>query len=402
MKIRKRSRLPKHLRLRSNGVYYLDKMVSGKRVVKSLETRDLNEAMQVAAQVLDEILNTNSVETLKRTVEAYLKYVARRIDAEPHTKVGYCFSAKKFLRWAIEKHGSAVKLKAVTEKVVETFFHDASKGLDGRGPLTLNSQHTLKQHLSPFFKWCIESRLMAKNPVHTIKLAKAGAKSRRAEPFCSIDQLSSLIKNAPDDDMRFILYMGFHAGCRKMEITQARRHWFQIDGDNHYLEVKRAEGKLLRAGERPFKIKSSDERSIPISKSFKAFLQTYLSSDLNPLDFILRPSIHCGKGLYRTSFARDLKAFVYSQKLPWVTPHTMRRTFASILAQEGKSIFKIAEWLGDDVKITRDKYAFLMKNDDAINVFDPSDPDADNTWKSDPGKSPEYGVILPFEQQKEA
>ena len=38
----------------------------------------------------------------------------------------------------------------------------------------------------------------------------------------------------------------------------------------------------------------------------------------------------------------------------------MRHTFASLLAIAGVSIFKIAQWLGDDVRVVERHYAHLL------------------------------------------
>jgi integrase len=46
-----------------------------------------------------------------------------------------------------------------------------------------------------------------------------------------------------------------------------------------------------------------------------------------------------------------------------VTPHIARHTFASLLASAGVSIYKIAQWLGDDVRVVQQHYAKLLPKD---------------------------------------
>ena len=55
-----------------------------------------------------------------------------------------------------------------------------------------------------------------------------------------------------------------------------------------------------------------------------------------------------------------------TQGLEWVTPHVMRHTFASLLASEGVSIYKITLWLGDDVRVVQKHYAKLLPKDEDI------------------------------------
>ena len=49
-----------------------------------------------------------------------------------------------------------------------------------------------------------------------------------------------------------------------------------------------------------------------------------------------------------------------------ITPHIMRHTFASLLASAGVSIYKIAVWLGDDVRVVQQHYAKLLPQDGDI------------------------------------
>ena len=46
-----------------------------------------------------------------------------------------------------------------------------------------------------------------------------------------------------------------------------------------------------------------------------------------------------------------------------MTTHDMRRSFASNLVIAGVSIFKVAVWLGDDVRVVQTHYAHLLADD---------------------------------------
>lgn len=48
--------------------------------------------------------------------------------------------------------------------------------------------------------------------------------------------------------------------------------------------------------------------------------------------------------------------------------HIMRHTFGSLRAQAGRSIFKIAQWMGDSVRTTERHYAKLAPSDPDIEV----------------------------------
>ena len=46
----------------------------------------------------------------------------------------------------------------------------------------------------------------------------------------------------------------------------------------------------------------------------------------------------------------------------------MRHTFASLLVQENTSIFKVAQWMGDTVRVAEKHYAHLLPKDDDIEL----------------------------------
>ena len=49
-----------------------------------------------------------------------------------------------------------------------------------------------------------------------------------------------------------------------------------------------------------------------------------------------------------------------------MTPHIMRHSFASICASKGIDIYRIATWLGDDVRVVQRHYAKLRPDDREI------------------------------------
>jgi integrase len=187
--------------------------------------------------------------------------------------------------------------------------------------------------------------------------------------FCDKALKKRLIANAPDDDLRFILFCGFDAGLRRGEISEARADWFELRHGS--IHIQRSVGKRLRQGEREWRPKYNKERVIPLTRPFRAFLKNYLrapsrSGRCEPLDFALRPEIRHGEWRYRYDIRRPFAEYMEAQGVAWVTPHVMRHSFASILKTEGESIAKIAEWLGDTERVTERTYAWLKPDDRGI------------------------------------
>ena len=111
-----------------------------------------------------------------------------------------------------------------------------------------------------------------------------------------------------------------------------------------------------------FRPKDREARTVPLTREFQRFLRRY--GKRSP--FMLRPEVGHGDARYRYDFRRPWCAFTKTQGLESVTPHVMRHTFASLLASEGVSIYKIALWLGDDVRVVQKHYAKLLPKDEDI------------------------------------
>ena len=89
-----------------------------------------------------------------------------------------------------------------------------------------------------------------------------------------------------------------------------------------------------------------------MTKRFRRFLRRYLKGK-QPGDFALKPEVTHGKGTYRYDFHRHFNDFLdavdengeslgrrtMTFNNQRVTAHVMRHTFASLLVQEGVSIY---------------------------------------------------------------
>ena len=64
---------------------------------------------------------------------------------------------------------------------------------------------------------------------------------------------------------------------------------------------------------------------------------------------------------------RPFQDHITAHGMKWLTIQAMRTTFASLLATTGLvSIQQIADWLGDTIKVTEDRYAHLLPRHDLI------------------------------------
>jgi integrase len=149
----------------------------------------------------------------------------------------------------------------------------------------------------------------------------------------------------------FVLFCGFHAGLRKNEIIEARPFWFDLG--NGLLHLRKTS---------TINFKDREERTIPLTKAFSSFLVGYGLKE----PYMLRPEVVHGVNRYRYDFTRPFAIHAKACELDWVTPHTMRHTFASLLASAGVSLYKISVWLGDAPRVVDGRYARLKPRDEDI------------------------------------
>lgn len=307
----------------------------------SLETDNASEAIKRAAEVRDNPVLTQSL-TLDDEIKSFVEYKRRMREWTPST-------AKKLnMLTAFARTRPAGKSAAsITSAELQT-YHDL---LQKRG-LSDTTIHGYMMTFRSFFNWAVNvQKIMRRNPLGQVKVVKTEGKARaNFAPFALRDKL---IAEAPDDDLRYVLYAGFHWGLRKREIIEVRPFWFDLDSAMLHLRKTAT-----------MEFKDREERSIPMTRESVEFMRRYGLRE----PFVLKPEVAHGKSLYRYDFRLPFEKYMAAQGCPWVTTHIMRHTFASLLASAGVSIFKIAAWLGDDVATVQKHYAKLLPGDKDIEL----------------------------------
>lgn len=207
-----------------------------------------------------------------------------------------------------------------------------------------------------YLKWCIRvERSVAENPFAEFHLA-APARRARAD-FCSSELVGELISDCPRLDLKFVLYCGFHCGLRFLEIVEARPFWFDL------------QRKLLNLRKTAtIQFKDQEERTVPMTAELVSFIKNEFGMH-EP--FMLHPEKKHGRNRYRYDFTRPFNLYMKDKGAPWVTPHIMRHTFASLLASTppslgGPSDFEIITWMGIDWRTYQKTYAKLRPRPGAI------------------------------------
>lgn len=309
-------------------------MENGRRIQISLGTSDYAEAVANAAAIMQHPFLDDSA-PLENEIDAFLDYKTRQNEYSPASVESKGYALREFAAFVKKR-----RPEDVSPADVDRFYHLLQSRV---------AESTAQGYITTirsFFNRLVRAKKIRRNPVADVKLARLDRTGRK--DFCEPKLRDSLIANAADDALKFILYCGFHAGLRKNEIIEARSDWFDLGRAT--LHVRKTD---------TFRPKDREARAIPLTEEFQTFIRHY--GFRSP--YMLRPDVPHGRARYRYDFRRPWNVFMKAQDCAWVTPHVMRHTFASLLASRGVSIYKIATWLGDDVRVVQNHYAKLLPHD---------------------------------------
>jgi len=334
---------------RRGKIWWLRYSVDGVQRRESLDT----ELEQLAAVKAIAILHRAPIEASgewERELDAYL------LDAQARRKLSWRFARpRRYVLMRFAREYNISKVADVSVSVVEKWLRDlgvASPERRAIKPGTIEGYHF---HLRAFCTWLVKKNKLRENVAAAYDLGEVERSVRKN--FLSKDTVARLIANAPSEEMRFILYCGLHAGMRRLEVVEARPEWFRL-GENG------RRGCVVIGQTETFSPKDRDERTVPLSAEFEAFLRRYGM----PSPFMIRPKKTQGKAIYRYDFRKAWDAYMKDQEVR-CTFHDTRRTFVSLkLIEDSSLIFKLAKWTGDDVKVLQTHYAHLLADDEDIEV----------------------------------
>jgi integrase/recombinase XerC len=218
------------------------------------------------------------------------------------------------------------------------------------------SAESVRRHVASLKKLCsfaIQEGLLIHDPSVGIKLPKV---PRRLPRFLAAEERDRLLAVAEQRgrDYHLLIACGVYLGLRKAELNAIR--WTDIDFTKQVAQVVNTDD---------FTTKSGKPRAIPVCDELMTILQRY--RDL--AGFVMAPKKrYRSKARYRWEFRDVFKELVQAAKLDVrvISPHAMRHTFASTLAQRGVSLYKIAAWMGHSTASVTELYAHLTAYDDDI------------------------------------
>jgi integrase len=332
--------------------FWLNVTRNGKRQWFDLRTADETQAIRKAAEIRatpDLIQNGDALPAIVDRFVADMKLIRERGSRDGWSESTAATKIYRLLNFA-QFIGAHRKPESVTSEDVKRYYNWRLR--EHSAQTAVGSYMTVRS----FFNWCVEHRLARTNPALGLKVETPEPNPR--QDFCEPELVRKLIDGTGErDDLKFILYCGFHCGMRKREIIEAVPWWF---------DLKRGHVQLRKTP--TIRFKDLEERTIPLTEEFRSWLKDHYGLQ-HP--FMLHPEVTHGASLYRYEFEVPFMAYMKAQKCEWVTPHIMRHTFASLNASldpalGGPNDLEIAKWMGIDLHTYQRTYAHLRTRSGAI------------------------------------
>ena len=276
---------------------------SNKRQFITLETDDPAEAVKRANQIR-QAPNLNASSPLLNEIERFIDY-KRRMNIYTRSTATSKNNVLKLFAASMHNNANAA---SITTRHIQDFYDKT------RERTTDTTAAGYLMTIRSFFRWAAEKeRIARRNPAKDVIQAKPRGRAR--ESFCDFETRDKLIGECKDESLKFILFCGFHAGLRFQEIVEARPFWFDLSA-----------GQLNLRKTATMNFKDREERTIPLTVQFKAFLKNWMHEP-----FMLKPNVKQGKAIYRYDFRKPFTKYMKEKGCEGVTPHIMRHTFASLL-----------------------------------------------------------------------
>ncbi len=219
---------------------------------------------------------------------------------------------------------------------------------------TQRGAHHYYRTLKAAFNKAIEWNYISSNPFTKVKFPKL---SKSFPGFISEDELLIILANTPYQYLKDIFIVGFYTGLRLGELINMQWSW--INFFQNQITVRCTD---------EFITKSKKERIVPMSEKVRSVLINRFNSSLHQPNEVVFYRIK-GRKLHQETISKQFKQEVRKSNLnEKIHFHSLRHSFASLLAQKGVSLYIIKELLGHEDLATTQVYSHLQKQNlrDAI------------------------------------
>ncbi len=328
--------------------YWLRYTLDGAQHRVNLQTRDFEEAIRKADALRGKPVKGKGEKIAwKAAIKRYLDdklhghrpahLAGKRIRSfRPDTapRVGSCLSV-------FAASCGASSPAQVTTKQLQAYYDRRAKNSSAGAKSTIATIQAFLDHIR-----CLPGRVVI--PLEN--------KPEARQVVVDMETSNTWISECPRDNLRFVLYCGFHAGMRAGEIAHSRVSWFDLK--RQVLTIPGKEPQVLPTSrEYLWRTKDGETREIPLSEAFCTFLNGFLTSPKRDFCIPARRPPRKSHATGLLDFRAPFEKYVASKERSEVTPHAMRHSWISELANSGNhSISEVAAWSGDTIQTIERNY----------------------------------------------
>ncbi len=235
------------------------------------------------------------------------------------------------------------KLKKITQERISCYHKKTLK------LFKKNTIHNLNANLKSFLAFCESERFLSQNPYFAITLKNA-QEAKAIDPF-SLEEIKSLIENAPSLRLKAFLVVAFFTGARTGE--QLALLWDDIDFNQKTITINKSLNEL---GQITSPKNKPSIREIDLLEPVEKILKELKESEPENKKFVF---IDMPK---RSSvFQRHFKNLLKDLNLKDRKLYTTRHTFASLMLSQGEEAMWVSKTLGHkDLNTTYKTYSHYI------------------------------------------
>lgn len=239
------------------------------------------------------------------------------------------------------------KLKKITKEKIAKYHEETLKHYKK------NTIHNLNANLKSFLEFCEQDELIEKSPYFSVTLKNA-KEAKAIEPF-SLEEVKTLIKNAPSLRLKAFLMVAFFTGMHTGE--QLALTWESIDFTEKTITINKSLNEL---GQITTPKNKPSIREVDLLEPVEKILKELKASEPENKKFVF---ISMPKR--STMFQRAFRALLRSLNLKERKLYTTRHTFASLMLSQGEEAMWVSKTLGHkDLNTTYKTYSHYIPKQD--------------------------------------
>lgn len=339
----------------TTGVFYFRPQVQGKRVARSLQTKNHTEALARALRLRDQFPSRipNSIGAL---LDAYILAKSKK-----HSRFSSTDKQSVLKRFA-DRFGDCTPLESVLAPDLREYFEVEMEHL---------AESTLAGYESTiraFLNWCQKEKGVDANRLLGC-LDEFEYDFQPRENFLRQSEVVNLVKQCDQEtedfsDIKYVIVCAGFMGMRKNEIIESKAEWFNFD--TGFCKIKKCDSYTARVrGLDEFQVKNKKDRDVPISGAIFEWLKSFTQGK----EYVLASDKRRGKSRYRFDPKKKFDAFMERNGAGHITLHDLRRSFATNLAINNVNIGKIAALIGDSIKTTEKNYAKYVPSQSDVDLL---------------------------------